>query len=205
MNQLTLEWQEAGQKQTQTISDQQASKNPGTVRIGRDPVRCDIVLSHPTVSGLHIEIYFNAWQQRFYLRNMRETNPPWVDGGRLDVPEVALNQGTTIYLGEAQLKVTGVSIVESNVPPTILISPHAHSTKEGKFPATPHRNNPTVPPAVPNGANQTYGLQCPKCQRISPYSRLDIGCPWCGTSLAAAASVLIAPNKVNQGVPPHES
>ncbi|GET43071.1 FHA domain-containing protein [Microseira wollei] len=194
MNQLTLEWQDAGQKQTQTISEQQASKNPGTVRIGRDPVRCDIVLSHPTVSGLHIEIYFNAWQQRFYLRNLRETNPPWVDGGRLNVPEVALNQGTTIYLGETQLKVTGVSIVESNVPPTVLVSPHAHSTNQGQFPAIPHRNNATVPPAVP-GANQTYGLQCPKCQRISPYERLDIGCPWCGTSLAAAASVLIAPKQ----------
>lgn len=193
MNQLTLEWQDSGQQQTQIISDQQASKNPGTIRIGRDPVRCDIVLSHPTVSGLHVEIYFNTWQQRFFLRNLRETNPPWVDGGRLDVPEVALNQGTTIYLGEVQLKITAVSIVESNVPPTVLISPHAHSTNQGQFPAIPHRNNATVPPAVPNGAHQTYGLQCPKCQRISPYERLDIGCPWCGTSLAAAASVLITP------------
>lgn len=193
MNQLTLEWQEAGQQQSQIISDGQASKNPGTVRIGRDPVRCDIVLSHPTVSGLHIEIYFNAWQQRFYLRNLRETNPPWVDGTRLDVPEVALDRGTAIYLGEMQLKVTAVAIAQSNVPPTVLISPQkAASTNQG-FPATPGRNNPTVPPAVPTPANQTYGLQCPKCQRISPYERLDIGCPWCGTSLAAAASVLITP------------
>lgn len=195
MNQLTLEWQESGQQQTKIISDQQASKNPGTVRIGRDPVRCDIVLSHPTVSGLHVEIYFNTWQQRFFLRNLREQNPPWVDGGRLDVPEVALNQGTTIYLGEVQLKVTAISIVESNVPPTVLISPHAHSTNQKQFPATPNRNNATVPPAVPIPANQTYGLQCPKCQRISPYERLDIGCPWCGTSLAAAASVLITPKQ----------
>lgn len=52
MNELTLEWLEAGRNHTQKIYEQQPSKNPGTVRIGRDSAQCDIVLSHPTVSGL---------------------------------------------------------------------------------------------------------------------------------------------------------
>jgi hypothetical protein len=29
---------------------------------------------------------------------------------------------------------------------------------------------------------------------VSPAENLQIGCPWCGTSLAAAVSVLVAPN-----------
>lgn len=75
MNSLTLQWQDAGKDNTQKIYEQQPSKNQGTVRIGRDPVRCDIVLNHPTVSGLHIEIYFHSQQQCFVIRNLREQNP----------------------------------------------------------------------------------------------------------------------------------
>ena len=59
MNSLTLQWHDAGEEKTQIVYEQQPSKNPGTVRIGRDPKRCDIVLSHPTVSGLHVEIFFS--------------------------------------------------------------------------------------------------------------------------------------------------
>jgi FHA domain len=187
MNQLTLEWQDAAQRKTKTLSDQQPTKYPGTIRLGRDPVRCDIVLSHPTVSGLHIEIFFNPGVGQFYLRNLRESNPPWVDGTRLNIPEVPLNQGSTIYLGEIAMQVTAISIdannLVSHVPPTILVAPNA--------PAAIHPST-TKPP------NPIYGLECPHCQRICPYERLDLGCPWCGTSLAAAASVLMSP-KLNLG------
>ncbi|MFM6005265.1 MAG: FHA domain-containing protein, partial [Sphaerospermopsis kisseleviana] len=34
-------------------------------------------------------------------------------------------------------------------------------------------------------------LDCPKCHKVSPTENLQIGCPWCGTSFAAAVSVLI--------------
>nr|WP_317891639.1 serine/threonine-protein kinase [Tolypothrix sp. PCC 7601] len=37
-HELTLEWMEIGQVKTQTITENQQSKNPGTVRIGRDSV-----------------------------------------------------------------------------------------------------------------------------------------------------------------------
>lgn len=182
MNELTLEWQEAGHLRKQIIRDRQLSKSAGTVRLGRDTLRCDIVLTHPTVSGLHVEIFFDGEQHQFYLRNLRESNPPWVNGKQLTAGEAALSQGCTFHLGETQIKVTAVILAGSSVPPTILLSP-----------------SPPWKVSQPSGAtvaNQTYGLRCPnaKCDRISPYDRVDLGCPWCGTSLAAAASVLMTPS-----------
>lgn len=182
MNELTLEWQEAGYIKTQKIYDQQYSKNPGTVRIGRDPTRCDLVLNDPTVSGLHIEIVFNAVTNTFALRNLRETNPPLVDGRQIVTGEVPLAQGSVFYLGQLELRVVEISLHKPNssIAPTILLSPQPS--------AATHQH----PPAA-----IVYGLQCPKCHRISPYDRMDWGCQWCGTSLAAAASVLMSPNSSN--------
>lgn len=204
MNELTIEWQEAGHLRRQIIRDQQLSKNPGTVRLGRDPIRCDIVLDNPTVSGLHVEIFFNQQQKRFYLRNLRDTNPPWVNGNRLAAAEIALSQGSNFFLGETEIKITGVNIEVSNVPPTILISsPPTNNSVQTSLvnnpPQLPNIVNPGISgkQAIPMVVgNQIYGLRCPnsKCDRISPYEQLDLGCPWCGTSLAAAESVLMSPN-----------
>ncbi|HLO47603.1 MAG TPA: FHA domain-containing protein [Kamptonema sp.] len=167
MPSLTLEWIEAGQPIAQTIQDKQASKNPGTVRLGRDRNRCDLVLSHPTVSGLHVEIFFNDQANVFCLRNLRDSNPPLVDGRILNHGEAVLNSGSYIQLGQVQLKVVSLSVDVSGVPPTVLLPPTA---------------------------NIEYALMCPQCSRISSYSQLDLGCPWCGTSLAAAASVVLPPS-----------
>jgi hypothetical protein len=172
MNALTLQWHDAGQDKTQNIYEQQPSKNLGTVRIGRDPLRCDIVLSHPTVSGLHVEIFFHHQQQRFYIRNLRSQNPPLIDGRQLVQGEMLLSEGTSISLGQIKLNVTSVST--ASIPATILMPPH-----------------PPTPPAPPPGV---YGLECPKCHKVSPGENLQIGCHWCGTSLAAAVSVLVAGN-----------
>lgn len=175
MNQITLEWQEALQIRTATIREQQLSKHHGTVRLGRDPAQCDLVLSDPTVSGLHIEIFYDQQSQCFALRNLRYTNPPVVDGRQISTGEAILSQGSSIYLGQLELKVVDISLAVTNynIPQTILLPPQPLAT---------------VPQPV------SYGLQCPKCQRISPYDRLDWGCQWCGTSLAAAASILMTPN-----------
>lgn len=179
MNELILEWQEVAHLRTQTICDQQPSKNPGTFRIGRDPARCDLVLTHPTVSGLHIEIFFNPSLNCFQVRNLRDSNPPLVEGQMLRQGERILEAGTTLELGQVKLRVVAVALAESSVPPTILIPP---------------RPSPNVNQATPTAAAEPiYGLQCPHCDRLSPYERLNLGCPWCGTSLAAAASVLIDP------------
>ncbi|AHJ30690.1 FHA domain-containing protein [Nodularia spumigena CS-584] len=182
MNALTLQWHDTGQDRVQNIYEQQPSKNPNTVRIGRDPLRCDIVLSNPTVSGLHVEIFFHTQQQCFYIRNLRSPNPPIIDGQQLIQGEMPLNQGSIIYLGQAKLQVTNVAI--NNIPPTILAPP------QPPIPLSHHHHSPT-PAAPPQGI---YGLECPKCYKVSPVENLQIGCPWCGTSLAASVSVLVAPN-----------
>lgn len=177
MNELTLIWTDAGQVRTEIIRDQQLSKNPGTIRLGRDPARCDILLTDPTVSGLHIEIFFNPQLHGFYLRNLRQSNPPLVDGKSLIQGEVPLRQGSTIYLGQLELKVSAISLAAVKIPPTILMPPSA----------------PVGTPQQPNLTAATYGLQCPRCRRISAYTQLNIGCSWCGTSLASAVSVLVTP------------
>jgi pSer/pThr/pTyr-binding forkhead associated (FHA) protein len=172
MCELILEWQEGDRLKTQTLRDRQASKNPGTVRIGRDPLRCDIILGDPTVSGLHAEIFFNPQQQQFMLRSLRPTNPPLVDGRKILAGETVLNPGSTIHLGQTTLKVAAIAL------------------------ASPSRSNsPTLLVSPPEPQPIAYGLECPHCHRISPYARIDLGCLWCGTSLAAAASVVIPPNR----------
>ncbi|BAZ65758.1 MAG: FHA domain-containing protein [Pelatocladus maniniholoensis HA4357-MV3] len=237
MNALTLQWHDAGQTKTQKIHKTQPSKNPGTIRIGRDPVRCDIILSHPTVSGLHIEIFFNAEQQRFLIKNLREQNPPLVDGQKLVQGEMPLSEGSIIYLGQQQLKVTEISVPGgSTVPPTILTPPQPQATNPPPIPVaqpqihhnyyqpkpTPqshqqpqpqlhpnyhqpapqpqvaaHHHHHPVTPAVqqqpqPQGV---YGLQCPRCKKLSSYKNLLLGCQHCGHSLQDALSVLVPPSR----------
>ncbi|MEA5552273.1 FHA domain-containing protein [Anabaena cylindrica UHCC 0172] len=178
MNTLTLQWYDAGQSKTQQIDEQQSSKNTGTFRIGRDPLRCDIILTHPTVSGLHVEIFFNSQQQRFYIRNLREVNPPQIDGKSLIQGEMMLSEGSIIYLGQQQLQVTAIAI--NSIPATILVPPQQ--------PAYQHQKK-----SAPTQPKLTYGLQCFKCHKVSPPENMQVGCPWCGTSLAGAVSVLVAP------------
>lgn len=177
MNVLTLQWQEAGQNRSQQIYEKQYSKNPDACRIGRDPAQCDIVLTHPTVSGLHIEIFFNSQQQRFYIRNLREINPPQIDGKLLVKGEVAVSEGSIIYLGQQQLQVTAISV--SVIPSTIIVQP------SGQLPHHNYKHSMTTQ------SNLNYGLECLNCHKVSPPEHLQIGCPWCGRSLAAAVSVLI--------------
>jgi serine/threonine-protein kinase len=110
VHELSLEWVEAGHRRTQIIRDQQPSKNPGTVRIGRDPAQCDIVLSEPSVSGLHVEIFYNRQQQSFYLRPLRESNPPVVNGITIPRGEVMLDQGSSLRLGQLDLRVTAIAL-----------------------------------------------------------------------------------------------
>jgi hypothetical protein len=195
MNALTLQWQDAGQNKTQQIYEQQPSKNPGTVRIGRDPLRCDIVLTNPTVSGLHVEIFFHSQQQNFYIRNLRSQNPPLIDGQQLIQGEKPLNQGSVIYLGQAQLQVINIAIntiaaTILSVPQPPIAVPHPFTPPLRQQPSPPpvHHHHPVTPP------QGIYGLECPKCHRVSSQENLQVGCPWCGTSLAAAVSVLVAPN-----------
>lgn len=188
-NQLTLEWKEKDGLKTHIIDDHQPTKNQGTVRLGRDERQCDIVLTNPTVSGLHIEIFFNAENNKFWVRNLRETNPPIVNKTRLTLGEVSLDEGSVIYLGDLQLVVRAI-FIHYAIPKTILVPPPVSIIS----PPTPPQQSPQKLVAATKPPSFNYGLECPCCHRISPYERLDLGCPWCGTSLASAASVVIPPS-----------
>jgi hypothetical protein len=184
MNALTLQWHDAGQQITRKIYEQQPTKNPGTVRIGRDPVRCDIVLGNPTVSGLHIEIYFYPEMLGFFIRNLRSQNPPLVDGQQLIQGEMLLKQGSIICLGQMELKVIAVDII--GIPATILAPPQPPVAQLQIQAGHQYPPTPPIKQAV-------YAIECPKCHRISPYEHQHLPCRWCGTSLAAGMSVLVEP------------
>lgn len=108
MHRLALEWVEEGRNRSQTFSFNQAGERP--VRIGRDDKQCNLVLKDTTntVSGLHVEIFFNPQNHTFYLRNLTKNrarpNPAWVDGQKVIEQEIALKPGTTIQLGRMMLR-----------------------------------------------------------------------------------------------------
>lgn len=187
MNQLTLEWVEAGHVKAQRLDDRRPTKNVGTTRIGRDPARCDVVLLDPTVSGLHVEIFFDDSRQGFYLRNLRDTNPPVINCQKLIQGEILLQQGMSFYLGQIEVKVRAIAL--DSVPKTV-IAPSAQTIPTAAA---------TAPTNYPVAANKpqppSYGLMCPKCRQVSPYDRLGSGCFWCGTSLSAAASIFMIPGE----------
>lgn len=122
---LTLDWVEAGQTRRQMIFPDQPSKHPGTMRIGRDPAQCDIVLVDPSISGLHIEIFFNAQQQKFYVRNLRQNNPPLLDG-QLLLGDRPLNSGSALRLGQTELRVSAIELRQystGQTPPVPSVQP----------------------------------------------------------------------------------
>lgn len=121
MQQLTLEWAVAGQNLSQTISLQQPTRVPGTIRVGRDAALCDVVLRHPdpnvekTVSGLHIEIFLEPQTSTFYLRNLtrdrqppKQPNPVVVDGKKIITEEMPLRVGSQIRLGRMVVTVKAI-------------------------------------------------------------------------------------------------
>lgn len=112
LHQLTIEWIEDGQIKYRTILENQASKKTGKIRIGRNPQECDIVLPDLTISGLHAEIFFHTEKQRFYLRNLRQQNPPIVDGQLLLAGEIPLAVGSHIRLGQQDFRVKDITCKE---------------------------------------------------------------------------------------------
>lgn len=148
MHQLTLEWAAANQNLSQTVSLEQATRVPGTIRIGRDATLCDVVLRHPdpsvekTVSGLHIEIFFNQNSNSFYLRNLtrdrqppKQPNPVVVDGKKVVIEEVPLRVGSEIRLGRMALTVKAIDVNQGQAP---AVSQSPQYMKVCANPRTPH-------------------------------------------------------------------
>lgn len=109
MHRLVLEWVEEGRNRSQAFSFDSSAERP--VRIGRDESKCDVVLrdATKTVSGLHVEIFFNSLTSTFYLRNLTSKrdrpNPAWVDGQKIIEQEIPLKPITTIQVGKMRLRV----------------------------------------------------------------------------------------------------
>ncbi len=140
MNQLTLDWIEAGQLKQQVLSDQKTTKIPGTTRIGRDATQSDIVIADMTVAPCHVEIFFNPQQQCFYLRNLRETNPPIVNGMLLRQGDAMLDEGSTIQLGAIALQISTIALGKTAPPPPSSgYTPTSYATQVAQ---------PTTPPTV---------------------------------------------------------
>jgi hypothetical protein len=155
MHQLTLEWAAANQNLSQTLSLEQSTRVPGAIRIGRDATLCDVVLRHPdptvekTVSGLHIEIFFNPNSNSLYLRNLtrdrqppKQPNPVVVDGRKIVTEEVPLRTGSQIQLGRMALTIKAIDAQEKAAaakdPQYMRVcanprSPHYHSLDYNKF------------------------------------------------------------------------
>ncbi|RMF24698.1 MAG: FHA domain-containing protein [Cyanobacteria bacterium J083] len=170
MAELTLEWLENGQKRTKTISDKQKTKQAGVVRLGRDPRQCDILFQDLTVSKIHVEIFFHPQQQQFCLRNLRDSNPPFVDGNKVTKGIVPLQPGAKIYLGQLPLKV--ISVVIEPPKPEVELHSSPLAAKQNVL------------------SGKSYMLSCPHCGRACPYEWINVGCKWCGTSLAGAQTIV---------------
>ncbi|WP_013321287.1 PrsW family glutamic-type intramembrane protease [Gloeothece verrucosa] len=107
-HQLTLHWRENGIEKTRSIDiNDSTNKKAGTIRLGRDPDLCDIVLSDPKVSRLHSQITFNSPQNQFLIENLRENNPILINKQKLVRGSQPLNNGNTITLGDTQLRFMG--------------------------------------------------------------------------------------------------
>lgn len=188
MSYITLAWIESGQPQTHTF--QATSASPSTLRIGRDPNRCDWVLHHPTVSGLHVELFLTPHGD-FGLRTLRPSNPPLVNDHPLLVGEQILAIGSQIRLGEVTLQVIAL---ETDVPPVsdaVSAPPRTQLWRSVNMQDAVPFNPGSITPVQSEVAH--YGLECPSCKRVSDYDRTQLGCAWCGTSLAAAVSLLLPP------------
>lgn len=168
MSELTLQWSEFGQPKHQVLRDQQPSKQPGKIRLGRDPALCDLVFQERSVSGLHVEIFFQSQAQQFFIRNLRSQNPPLVDGTLLEQGDLPLRAGTRIKLGRMELQVTALTITPPQAPPAVVSTSGPPSTA-------------------------AYGLQCPQCHHVAAYSNdaIQQDCPMCGHSMATSNTVFI--------------
>ena len=129
LHELTLEWEQDEEIKVRKILEQQHSKNPGRIRIGRDPEQCDIVLLDATISGLHVEIFFHPQKQRFYLRNLRQQNPPIVDGQLLLAGEMPLTRGSSLRLGQQVFTITNITCKDYPAGYTPMEYMSSHETK----------------------------------------------------------------------------
>lgn len=120
MHKIALEWVEEGRNRSQAFSFDKPNEPP--IRIGRDESQCDVIVKDPakTVSGLHVEIFFDVAKHTFYLRNLTKNrdkpNPAWVNGQKVVAEDTALKHRATIQLGKMTLTAKVTSDAPEDAP-----------------------------------------------------------------------------------------
>jgi hypothetical protein len=203
MLKLELNWQELGKSQQRTIDPNTRTLTPGEFRIGRDPQKCDLLLKDRSVSALNASIVFSQHPEKVRLINHRDTNPPLVDGSVV-LGTTELDGEREVYFGQILVKVRvyddsaiDPTIVVARVPPVRQTPPTPASHPRAAIGSPPqqyqqpqYQQPPAVSPPAPVVATE-YGLECSHCHRVSQFQHLKLCCPWCGTSLAAARSIIV--------------
>ena len=180
MDTITFAWTEAGQRKTQTFVDTFSTEDTWTIRIGRDPAQCDLVLpsltaSDRTVSRLHVEIAFNPTHASFYLRNLKPSNPVQVDGQAV-AGKVVLKEGSIIRMGEVEVNVASLS----DVPQTIFASGGESSTATNEVSSQTAK---PVPLNMPIGVNpEPIGVNPERksgtSTELAPIPKATLSPPW---------------------------
>ena len=165
MYRLTFQWTEAGAAKSQTLALREVNGQVGTIRIGRDAERADLLLNDPDkrVSRQHVEVFFKRSEQQFYVRNLTRDkpagsqNPAIIDGRRAIAEELPLNLGSTIEIGTFVVELTAIEL-------------------------------PTAEDSQKAAEQPVFGVKCPNDHLIS-YEYLGLVCPHCGEAVQAGETV----------------
>ncbi|MBW4662990.1 MAG: FHA domain-containing protein [Chroococcus sp. CMT-3BRIN-NPC107] len=120
MHKIALEWVEEGRNRSQAFTFDKPNEQP--IRIGRDERQCDVIIKDlaKTVSGLHVEIFFDTAKYTFYLRNLTKNrdkpNPAWVNGQKVVEEDTALKHRAIIQLGKMTLTANVTSDMPEDTP-----------------------------------------------------------------------------------------
>lgn len=114
MYEITFACQIQGKRLSQTISFE-STKIPGTIKIGRYPSQCDIVVTDANnhVSRLHAEIIFNINSNIFYLQNATldkpQPNTVFLNSNAV-TKEVEIHDGDIIVLRDVPITVENIQV-----------------------------------------------------------------------------------------------
>lgn len=175
MYRFMLEWSEASQLRSKTVSATETEPLKTCFRIGRDEQQCEIVVNDDvgTVSRLHAEIFFKPEQKQLYLRNATGNRPQpnfvMVDRQKVIKQDVALKMGSEIQLGKLKLLVKSLEIFHPSAS-----QPQSHHPQSHQL-----------------SGHQEYGLQCINGHQVS-YDHVGLFCPFCGTALQAVDTIVIS-------------
>ncbi|BAZ09205.1 tetratricopeptide TPR_2 [Calothrix sp. NIES-4071] len=155
MYEITFGWQVQGKRLSKTITFE-STKLPGTIKIGRDPGQCDIIVNDANnhVSRFHAEITFDQDSDIFYLQNATLEKPqPNTLFLNSDVVtgKVKIKEGDIIVLRDVPLTVESIQVQ---------IKTQANQTQVNQAAYHQNQNQNQNKVKIPQqGQNNSYNLQ----------------------------------------------